>query len=449
MSVGWGLVVWVFGEAFGGIFAPGVTWLFGFPGAVLFYVAAGALIALPERRWESPRLGRGILAVTGVFFVGMAVLQAWPGRGFWQGNIHGGDPGTLTGMVQQMSRRHSPASLLVGSCLRVLRRRARLGGQPLRRGRPGRRSASPSCRARPSIVRWAVLAGVVLCLADWVLVEDFGFLGGVGTDPNSHAPDGARLRRRATSPSSACRCGQRPSARSRGSHGGRRPGGSGSSPTYAFRGPAAAIGAIGVVLSVPPRWLRPRSTRTPTRSRRGGRRDPGRRQLAGTSLRPRRPATADRCHSATCEGRTVALTFLDPVCTSDCPIIAQEFHRADTMLGSDARHVTFVAVVANPLYRSTVYTDRLRPTRGALGTCPTGSTSPGRTARSQRVWNAYGIQVGVSPAGSMIAHGEETFIIDGRGRTRVIMDAQQGEGAASESSFTVLVNNEIERVLHS
>ena len=36
-----GLVVWVFGEAFGGIFAPGATWLFGAPGAVLFYCVAG------------------------------------------------------------------------------------------------------------------------------------------------------------------------------------------------------------------------------------------------------------------------------------------------------------------------------------------------------------------------------------------------------------------------
>ena len=44
-SAGWGLVVWVFGEAFGGIFAPGLTWLFGAPGAVLFYVAAGVLVA--------------------------------------------------------------------------------------------------------------------------------------------------------------------------------------------------------------------------------------------------------------------------------------------------------------------------------------------------------------------------------------------------------------------
>ena len=51
-SVAWGLVVWVFGEAFGGIFAPGLTWLFGAPGAVLFYCAAGVLIALPERSWR-------------------------------------------------------------------------------------------------------------------------------------------------------------------------------------------------------------------------------------------------------------------------------------------------------------------------------------------------------------------------------------------------------------
>ena len=57
-SVGWGLVVWVFGESFGGIFAPGLTWLFGAPGAVLIYAAAGALIALPERAWRTRRLGQ-------------------------------------------------------------------------------------------------------------------------------------------------------------------------------------------------------------------------------------------------------------------------------------------------------------------------------------------------------------------------------------------------------
>src|SRR5262252_5667483 len=51
VSAGWGLVVWVFGESFGQILAPGLTWLFGAPGAVLIYAVAGALIALPDRAW--------------------------------------------------------------------------------------------------------------------------------------------------------------------------------------------------------------------------------------------------------------------------------------------------------------------------------------------------------------------------------------------------------------
>ncbi|HMH37870.1 MAG TPA: hypothetical protein VK584_13145, partial [Streptosporangiaceae bacterium] len=106
-SVTWGLIVWVFGESFGGIFAPGLSWLTGAPGGVLFYVAAGALIALPEDAWRSPRAGRLLLAGLGVFFTGMAVLQAWPGRGFWQGAVHG-KPGTLSSMIKEMAGTAQP-----------------------------------------------------------------------------------------------------------------------------------------------------------------------------------------------------------------------------------------------------------------------------------------------------------------------------------------------------
>src|SRR5450755_1967125 len=53
-SVAWGLVVWVFGESFGGILAPGLSWLTGAPGAALLYCVAGALVALPARSWRSP-----------------------------------------------------------------------------------------------------------------------------------------------------------------------------------------------------------------------------------------------------------------------------------------------------------------------------------------------------------------------------------------------------------
>jgi hypothetical protein len=186
-SAGWGLVVWVFGESFGGIFAPGLTWLFGAPGAALAYCAAGALVALPERSWRTPRLGRAVLAGFGAFLAGMAVLQAWPGRGFWQG-ISGREPGTLAGMVQAMAQTSQPrfiadlvsgfgsftgrhgfgVNLFVVAVLGVI--------------------AVAFIIGRPALTRPALAAFVALCLADWVLVEDMGIFGGLGTDPNSMIP---------------------------------------------------------------------------------------------------------------------------------------------------------------------------------------------------------------------------------------------------------------------
>ena len=187
VSVGWGLVVWVFGESFGGVFAPGLTWLFGAPGAVLIYVVAGALIALPERVWHDPRLGQAILSGLGLFLVAMAVLQAWPGRGFWQGVSHG-QPGTLAGMTASMAPTPQPHFLSswinaftgfdeahgFAVNLFTVVALALIGGIFL----TGQRR----------LVRPAVIAFTVLCVADWVLIEDFGFFGGLGTDPNSMIP---------------------------------------------------------------------------------------------------------------------------------------------------------------------------------------------------------------------------------------------------------------------
>ena len=46
------------------------------------------------------------------------------------------------------------------------------------------------------------------------------------------------------------------------------------------------------------------------------------------------------------------MTFLDPVCTSDCPIIGQEFKQARVLLGAKDSDVEMVAIVANPIYTS-------------------------------------------------------------------------------------------------
>ena len=68
-----------------------------------------------------PRLGRAVLAGTGLFLAGMAVLQAWPGRGFWQGTSHG-QPGTLAGMTRSMAQTPQPGfAVRLDPCLHRLR----------------------------------------------------------------------------------------------------------------------------------------------------------------------------------------------------------------------------------------------------------------------------------------------------------------------------------------
>jgi hypothetical protein len=192
-GAGWGLVVWVFGESFGGLFTPGLTWLFGAPGAVLFYCAAGVLVALPERYWRSPRLGRAVLAVLGVFFAGMAVLQAWPGRGFWQGTVHG-HPGTLAGITASMAQTAQPGFL--AAWVRAFTSFDQAHGfavnlfaviVPATTGLV-LLAARRLQESWPVALRVTVVFLAAACLADWVLVQDLGFFGGLGTDPNSMIP---------------------------------------------------------------------------------------------------------------------------------------------------------------------------------------------------------------------------------------------------------------------
>ncbi len=189
VSMGWGLVVWVFGEAFGDIFGHGSSWLFGLPGAVLFYAVAGLLVALPDTSWETPRLGKGVLRGMGVFFVGMGILQAWPGRGFWSGQAHApSTAGTLTAMVQQMSQVSQPSvfSSWVRSFANFEAGHAWSVNFVVVALLIGIGVTMFSGTLR--VVRIGLATAAVLCLAVWVLIQDFGFFGGVGTDPNSMIP---------------------------------------------------------------------------------------------------------------------------------------------------------------------------------------------------------------------------------------------------------------------
>ncbi len=455
VSIGWGLVVWAFGESFGGIFAPGLTWLFGAPGAVLVYAVAGALIALPDRAWRSRRVGQVVLGGLGLFLVGMAVLQAWPGRGFWQGTAHG-QPGTLAAMTSSMAPTPQPhvlsawinaftafdeahgfaVNLFVVVALAV--------------------AGAVFLTGRPTLIR-PVLAGfVVLCLADWVLIEDFGFLGGLGTDPNSMvpfallavggylalvsapAPEAATAMALEPAPAASTTASWRDRIRATATPG---------ALASASISSVAAVGAIGViVLGAAPMAAAQANPVADTILAQAidGNSEPLNYQAPAFSLTDQdgHPVTL-----ASLRGRVVLLTFLDPVCTSDCPLEAQEFREAGQLLGASDRHVELVAIVANPVDYQLGYTQAFDRQEGLAGV-RNWLYLTGDSAQLRQVWARYGIAAEIEPAGAMIGHSEVAFAIDQHGRVRQELDFSPGPGtAATKSSFAAELTDAARQLL--
>ncbi len=466
VSVGWGLVVWVFGEAFGGIFAAGLTFLFGAPGAVLFYCAAGVMIALPDVRWRSALLGRQLLAGLGLFLAAMAVLQAWPGRGFWQGSGPG-QPGTLAGMVSSMAGTPQPHALsalvrgfasiatsdgfavnLTAVIALALTGAAFVAGAIT----PGARL--PTIRAW--LLRPALILLLALCIADWVLIEDFGFLGGLGTDPNSMipvallavggylalAPGLAPAAAAAPETTQAKSAAPKPAA-IESAPGVARPSGQ---PTplpirltrvfsgLGMRALLALWAAVIVAVGAGPMALaQASSTASPILA-----------QAIDGSAAPldfAAPAfsltdqAGGQVSLASLRGKVVLLTFLDPVCTSDCPLIAQEFHDADQLLGARAHRVELVAIVANPLYRSVAYT-RAFDSQEGLSSVPNWLFLTGSLAQLHQAWSKYDVAGQILAPGGMIAHSDVAYVIDRAGHTRSELNFDPGPGTSStQSSF--------------
>ena len=465
-SVAWGLVVWAFGEAFGGIFAPGLTVLFGAPGAVLIYAVAGALIALPERAWESPRTGRLTLGGTGVFLLGMALLQAWPGRGFWQGTAHGQASG-LADMVQSMAATSQPRVL--ASLVSAFGNFTAAHGfavnlvAVIALAAIGAAFCVSALRGDARLARIAVLAAAVFCLADWVLIEDLGFFGGVGTDPNSMIPlillftAGYLAMSPAPQPEPAAAA----TAEDAGPATDAQPDAPAKPPSrlpawlttagLRFAGLSgwsiAALGAIGVIVvgAAPMAFASANRNADPIIAQ----------ALAGASGPMNEPApgftlTSQDGHQvslSSLRGKVVLLTFLDPVCTTDCPIIAQELRAADAMLGAKAGGTELVAVVANPTYTSTAFTAAFTRQEG-LSQVPNWLYLTGPLSQLVPVWHQYGIEVQNLPAGAMSAHNDLAFVISATGRLRQEISDDPGPGtAATQSSFAGLLASSVLQVM--
>lgn len=437
----WGVVVWVFGEALGGIFSPGSSFLFGLPGAAVFYIAAGALIAMPERVWRTASLGKWLLRLLGTFLVGMGVLQALPGRGAWSGQATPrAVPGLLPAMVQQMAQTPQPS--ITSSWLRDFGAFDAAHGFGVNLVIVIVLVGVGAClfTAMPRIALIGVTVGVIFCLAVWVLVQDFGFFGGVGTDPNSMIPFCAVMTasymalvrpRAVLDEGPAATSGGRTSL---GPHGRR-------SSAYLAKVAATVVALAVVVLGAAPMALasvNPKADPILTEAVNG---------TPNYLDSPAYPFSLVDQHDhhvtlSSMSGSIVVLTFLDPVCTSDCPLIAQELRAADTALGGASSGVQFVAVVTNPLYDSVAVTQAFDREEG-LANVANWHYLSGPVGVLQHVWDDYGVVVDLEPAGAMVDHSDLVFVIDRTGHLRVVLDADPGDSTALHSSFTTLLVSEI------
>lgn len=449
----WGLVVWVFGEAFGGVFAPGLTWLSGAPGAVLLYVVAGVLLALPARAWAGPRLGRSLLTGVGLFWMGMAVLQAWPGRGFWQG----GDSGMLAGMLSSMAQVPQPhaQAAMVSSFASFTSAHGFAVNlfAVIALGTLGAAFAS----GRPRILRVVMPAATVFCLAVWALVQDLGVPGGFGTDPNSMIPwllllragvlasagqpvaAAAETLASAEVPSFAARIrALRVTAMRRGTLR--------QALAAANLRSLTALGAVGVILvgAAPMAAASANHKADPIIARalvgapvRLDLQAPGFELTSGESARP--------VSLASMRGKVLLLTFLDPVCTG-CSQIAQQLRAADKLLGDASGRVELVAVAAGTMHSHATFI-RAFDRRLGLATAADWLFLTGTVADLQQVWDAYE-KVAPGMMSGMMVHSDYVFVIDRTGRIRwEVRDAPGPAAASAQSSFAELMANAARQVL--
>jgi cytochrome oxidase Cu insertion factor (SCO1/SenC/PrrC family) len=428
VSVGWALTVWVFGESMGGILAPGASWLFGAPGGVLFYALAGSLLALPERVWRDPRLGRRLLLGCGVYFIAMAVLQAWPGNGFWTA----GSSGALPAMAAEMAETPQPHAIaqVVGNFGGFAAKHAVLVNAFVVATLGAIGLALLSGRRRAA--RTAVGVAIVVSLADWVLVQDFGVFGGLGTDPNSMIPTLLVLCASylalvrpavATAPAStstAAASAGRPSLRS-------------AIGLLAVIAACAttALGAVPYAIAA----IEPNATTLLAESIDGAATPvPGNVRPPDVPLLEQhgRPISFEKLH-----GKVLLVTYIDPVCTTDCPVIAQEFKQADSLLGGEARDVDLVAINANPLYRSPAYL-RAFDRQERLEQLPNWIYLTGSVGELRRLWSSFGVEIYVPGGGAMVDHPDGAAIVDRDGLIRSLANFDPGPATAStKSSFAV------------
>jgi hypothetical protein len=112
LSIVWSLIVWCFGEGFGGILTGNASMIYQFPGPAVLYGLIAGLLLLPQAWWTEDKVRRGVTMGIGWLWIMGAVLQALPAAGFWTGSrlaglfgdvtMAGGEPAGIARLINVM-----------------------------------------------------------------------------------------------------------------------------------------------------------------------------------------------------------------------------------------------------------------------------------------------------------------------------------------------------------
>ncbi|OPG16122.1 hypothetical protein [Ferroacidibacillus organovorans] len=176
VSIVWGLGIWFLGEGMGGILTGSATWLSGSPGSVLFYVCGAIFLLLPESVWRDGRVIRLGNRVIGGIWILATFAQALPTAGYWTGQGLS-RPFLIAASMPQPSFFSDPIHAMAVSTLH----------------HPWLWNAVFVAIMFilgvffwfQRVHSWVLVSAFVWLYFSWWMGQDFGVMGGIGTDPNS------------------------------------------------------------------------------------------------------------------------------------------------------------------------------------------------------------------------------------------------------------------------
>lgn len=419
VSFAWSLVIWVFGEGFGGLFnSP--TWLTGMPGSAALYAVAATFLMMPPAMWAGRTVRRGLSAVLGVLWFLFAVFQAWPRSGFWG---YGGLSNALLPMAQMSQPEWTSAPLYAvantvnqapvlynGVAVAILTVLALLW------------------LLRPR-TRGLVSLSALWLLLTWWIGQDFGVVGGLGTDPNTALPmliltlTAGRLLRQSSDSD------QLPA------------------PQWPLRavwlyGTALITAVLCAAIVLFGQYLELSATAAAIA--------PALNETGITETDMAIPKLTfvnqhnDRVSLQQFRGKAIVLVFLDPVCYDVCPLFAAEMAQADRLLGAEENRVEMVAICANPIFHSV---DDLRrfDAEMHLNSLPNWEYLTADDHTLTTAWHDFYEYVSVEPLG-MVDHADDIYFISPDGRVKDI--GLLSEQASLSGSTSSLMADYAAKLLH-